>query len=425
MKKIVGILSAAAVLAASVFAADVSAGTQIKGNVFSFSSETSNPDANNVVTKTETFKLFSQGNDSHDYAKPNISFSIGDDKAGAKINLTTDGNTLNVAQTTQSIWFKPIDILKVTVGGYDVALNKEQIDWTESYTGLGGNGFLVSLNTNGIGIDVGLNEGNKAVTWLSYEKVTKDPDKNKDNEKKVYPTIKPFFIKGSYTADFGNIGAYVLFNHADPNNWESNYGKYNIESSNANSSIKNFDFGVGYKNTFNPVTIFANVVGHVENVDKVEGVNNEIKRATHLQWIRPELFVTGNVDAFGFSLFAAPLIYVNNDKFVPTNDNDNYLRAKDKGQSMIEAEILAKVTYRIDAVTVYGYFKDPNIFAQREKKNKKDEVSYESAFKATIKAGATGNVGLMNWDTCVQFDIDTTKTEKFEVSVPFTLGVSF
>ena len=423
MKKIVGILSAAAVLAASVFAADVSAATKIGGQVFGFS--TSTKTESGVTTKTDKIDFFSQGNDSHDYANPNISFSISDDKAGASIKLTTDGNTLNVAQTSQSIWFKPIDILKVTVGSYDVALNKETIDWTESYTGLGGNGFLVSLNTNGIGIDVGLAEGNNNASWLSYTKVSKDPDPNKDNEKKSYPTIKPFFIKGSYTADFGTIGAYVLFNHADPASWDATYGKYNIESSNANSSIKNFDFGVGYKNTFNPITVFANVVGHVENTDKEDKEeNNEIKRATHLQWIRPELFVTGNVDAFGFSLFAAPLIYVNNERFAHKDENDKFLRNKDNGQSMIEAEVLAKVTYRIDTVTLYGHFKDGNIFAQKEIKNDKGEISYDSVFKATIKVGATGNVGLMNWDTCVKFDIDTSN-DSFGVSIPFTLGVSF
>ena len=421
MKKIVGILSAAAVLAASVFAADVSAATQISGKVFGFS--TSTKKESGVETKTDKIDFFSQGNDSHDYAKPNISFSISDDKAGASIKLTTNGDTLNVAQTSQSIWFKPIDILKVTVGNYGVNLNQESIDYGGSYTGLGSNGFLVSLNTNGIGIDVGLDEGNNNTSWLSYTKDTKDPDPNKDNEKKSYPTIKPFFIKGSYTADFGTIGAYVLFNHADPNSWEGTFGKYNLESSNANSSIKNFDFGVGYKNTFNPITVFANVVGHVENTDKEE--NDEIKRATHLQWIRPELFVTGNVDAFGFSLFAAPLIYVNNERFAHKDENDKYLRNKDNGQSMIEADVRAKVTYRIDTVTLYGYFKDGNIFAQKEIKNDKGVITgYDSVFNATIKVGATGNLGLMNWDTCVKFDIDTSN-DKFEVSIPFTLGVSF
>ena len=40
MKKIVGILSAAAVLAASVFAADVSAGVRLEGSLFNFDAAT-------------------------------------------------------------------------------------------------------------------------------------------------------------------------------------------------------------------------------------------------------------------------------------------------------------------------------------------------------------------------------------------------
>ena len=42
--------------------------------------------------------------------------------------------------------FKDYSCIKV----YDVALNKETIDWTQSFTGLGGNGYLVSVNIAGL-----------------------------------------------------------------------------------------------------------------------------------------------------------------------------------------------------------------------------------------------------------------------------------
>ena len=135
MKKIVGIIGAAAVLVSSIFAADVAAATKINGSLFSYDA-------------AKTFSMFKEGNDSHDYANPNITFSISDDKAGATVKLTTDGDDTAVKMTTQTIWFQPIDALKITLGNHDVALNKEQIDWTESVTGLGGNGYLISVNVS-------------------------------------------------------------------------------------------------------------------------------------------------------------------------------------------------------------------------------------------------------------------------------------
>ena len=359
MKKIVGILSAAAVLATSVFAADVSAGTKLSGKLFAFDAD-------------KNLNFFAQGNDSHDYANPNFVFSIGDDKAGATVKITTDGGTLNAAQTTQTIWFKPIDMLKFTLGNYDVALNKETIDYTESVTALGGNGYLVSLDIAGVMIDLGLNEGNNQAWWFSKA------DKADD------PTIKPFFVKGGYSADFGTIGAYASFNH-QRNSWESVSGGYGVDEPLSNA-ITNIDFGAGYKNTFNPVTMFVNVVGHLEK---------------KFEWIRPEVFASGNVNAFGFAAFVAPLIYINGDL-----DKD------------AEIEAIVKLSYSIDGITPYIYFKDLNVLAKN--------------FASTIKCGATGNLGAMGWNLWVQLDINTADmvdnkpvANKVAVSVPFELTINF
>ena len=355
MKKIIGIMAVAA-MATSMFAADISAGTKIKGTLFQYKGS------------EESISVLGQGNDSHDYANPNFVMSIGDDKAGAKVNITTDGNTTTTAMTAQTIWFKPIDALKITVGNYDVALNKETIDWTQSFTGLGGNGYLVSVNVAGVAIDLGLNEGNGGAFWMT---------KGKEGD----PSIANFFFKVGYSADFGNIGAYLAFNKKqDPKaTWEITCGKYDLAEP-MSSTIKQMDFGVGYKNTFAPVTMFVNVVGHMEK---------------KFEWIRPEVFASGNVDAFGFSAFVAPIIYVDGDL------------NKDA-----ECEIVAKLTYAMDACTPYVYFKDANILA-------KD-------FACTIKAGATGNCGLMGWNAWVQIDTGTGKNkDKVEVSVPVEFTVSF
>ncbi len=355
MKKIVGILAVAALFATSVFASDISAATKIKGTIFSRGAD-------------ETVKLFQQNNDSHDYANPNLSVSISDDNFGASLKLTTDGGNKNVAQTTQTIWFKPVDALKISVGSYDLALNKEQIDWTESVTGLGGNGYVFSINAAGVGLDFFLNEGSGDDFWFSKAKAADDP------------TLKEFGFKFGYSADFGSIGAFVDINRLGKR-WT--YHDCLVTTGNggpafdakAEGAIKNMLFGAGYNNTFGGVKTFLNVVGYMgENFD----------------WIRPELYVSGSADAFGYSLFAAPVIWTNSDL------NKDF-----------EMELVAKVTYALDGFTPYAYFKSNNLLAE--------------TFTATVKLGANGSVGGMGWNTWLQLDV----ADKTAISVPFELTIGF
>jgi hypothetical protein len=394
MKKIVGILAAAAI-ATSVFAADVSASTKIKGTVFSYDN-------------AKTFSLFSEVNDSHDYANPNMTFSVSDDKAGATIKLTTDGSNESVAQTTQTIWFKPVDAFKITVGNFDVALNKEQIKWTESVTGLGGNGFLFSVNVEGFGLDLGLSQADNA-KWFSKADGQDDP------------AISSFFIKAGYTADFGTIGGFVEFNRAasgrktyafhdrffygpsvsgkkDVYKLNADTGKIEKKSEDASANfplwalkdgaIGDVLFGAGYRNNFDGIDLFVNFNGYM--ADKFE-------------WIRPEVWVSGSVDAFSYSAFVAPLIIVD-------SDVKDFLDLMD--EKAFECEVVAKVAYAMDGFTPYAQFYDTNILAKK--------------FASTIELGASGSVSAMGWKAWLQ--IDTGKgadQDKADISVPFELTFNF
>lgn len=358
MKKIVGILAVAALFATSVFASDISAATKIKGTVFSYAAD-------------ETVSLLGQGNDSHDYANPNLVMGISDDNFGATLKLTTDGGNKNVAQTTQTIWFKPVDALKISVGTYDLALNKEQIDWTESVTGLGGNGYVFSINAAGVGLDFFLNEGDGGAMWFSKAKAADDP------------ALKEFGFKFGYSADFGSIGAFVEFNR-NRINWTyhdnlfgtpKGDGSYLTRLDDKAGAIQNILFGAGYKNTFSGVTTFLNVAGYMG--DKFD-------------WLRPEVYVSGSADSFGYSLFVAPVIWTNSDL------NKDF-----------EMELVAKVTYALDGFTPYAYFKANNLLAD--------------TFAATVKLGATGSVGGMGWNTWLQLDV----ADKTAISVPFELTIGF
>ena len=360
MKKIVGILAAAAVLATSVFAADVSAATKIKGDVLKYDGT------------YESFKLFKEGNDCHEYGQPNITFSISDDKAGAEVRLSSEGGTKEVKLGKQTIWFKPVDVLKITAGNFDVALNNEKIKWTESVTGLGGNGLLLSLNVSGFGLDAGFT-ANEAY-WLESTKTD--------------PIIKQFFLKAGYSADFGTIAGYIEFNRQKDERkvWafhDMYFGlrddaiKYDTNT----GAIGDIHFGAGYSNNFNGIDVFVNVAGFM---------------GKDFNWVRPEAYIGGNVDAFGYQAFVAPIIFLNNKDGV-------------KQDPAVNLELVAKVTYQLEPCKIYAQFCDNQLL------NKK--------FVSTIEVGAEGSCGVANWKIWAQ--IDTLKNDKVDIAVPFELSVAF
>ena len=377
MKKIVGILAAAAI-ATSVFAADVSAAAKIDGTLFSYDN-------------AKTFSLLKQVNGSHVYAQPNITFSVSDDKAGAKILITADadqGDKTNVFLGNQTIWFKPVDALKITVGNYDVALNKESIKWTESVYMAGDGpdraGYLLSVNVDAFSLDFGLQSF--GATWL--DKVDGVDD----------PAIGEFFFKAAYSADFGTIGAWAEFNRMSVSgktrrsygqweSWDGTAGKlFNIKPK--DGAIKDIAFAAAYRNNFNGIDLFVNFGGYMD--DKFE-------------WIRPEIFVSGNVDAFGYKAFVAPVIYLD-------SDVKDYLDATD--QQAFSLQVLFQAQYKLDNVTVYARFDDLNLLAKK--------------FVSEIKLGAQGSVGCMSYDAWLQ--INTGKgadQDKFDISLPFQLKVNF
>ena len=182
MKKIVGILAAAAVLATSVFAADVSAKVKLTGDLFSY-------------TKASKSAIKLDNHKSHNW-EPDLSLSVSGDQAGAKIDFKTMnewGSGEGETSTNWNIWFKPLDILKVNVGSVDVALNKETIDWSSvtGVAGAGGYGFEFSQDAIFFGayLDQGWNK-----PWFTA-----------DN--KIAKTAAKF----AYSADFGAISAMFIY----------------------------------------------------------------------------------------------------------------------------------------------------------------------------------------------------------------------
>jgi len=382
MKKIVGILAAAAI-ATSVFAADVSASTKIDGTLFSFVNEdTSDSDPEKWVAKT--FSLLKEGNGSHIYANPNMTFSVSDDRAGATILITsdTDGDATNVGIYKQTIWFKPVDALKITLGNIDVALNKESIKWTESAYNVGDGtnraGYALSVGVDAFSLDIGMQAWN--TTW--FDKVDGVDD----------PLIGETFVKAAYSADFGTIGAFVELNRMcvagkDRRSYGSGEALWNLQPK-ADGAIKDVAFAAGYRNNFDGLDVFVNVGGYMD--DKFE-------------WVRPEFFVGGNVDAFGYKAFVAPTIFLD-------SDYKDYLDLQDK--KAFQCQLLFRVQYALDAATVYARFDDVDLLAEK--------------FISEIRLGAEGSVGCMSYDAWLQINTGAgTEKDKVNISLPFQLKVNF
>lgn len=183
MKKIVTIL-AAAMLATSVFAADVAAQVKITGNVFNYDGT--------------DFKLF-QANEYSPSDDSNIMWkmSVAGDKAGADIwAWSKDGNT-----TAQYVWFKPVDSLKLTVGNINIErLFRPQFGWWAATTkfDMGDTGLY------GYGIDY-----KNGALKLQFAMAPGAGNYFFDFSKEGYAAIGNFWFLAQYAFDFATFELYA------------------------------------------------------------------------------------------------------------------------------------------------------------------------------------------------------------------------
>ena len=298
MKKIIGILLAGA-LVTSAFAADVSAKVNLLGSLFNF-----NANGNKVGALA-----IAEGGQGWN---PSFEMSINGDVAGASMKFFDAGATKAVSNVNYSIWFKPFDMLKVTVGNFTTNLNQETIDWSNTATGIDSNGIALSLNASGFFADAffapgwsdanfGWNRTDNAKYWFS----TKEGDEK--------AKIGELYLRAGYSADFGTISGY-----------------YNFVSESSQ------DFGLGYKNTFGSVEMFVNALGFLEKDGKFDK-------------IRAEVFAKTNVDALGLAAFVPVEVSLKDEN-------------KDKPVSL---GAVAKVTYSLGSVTPYLYLKGANFLADK------------------------------------------------------------
>ena len=98
----------------SAFAADVSAKVNILGSAFNF-----NANGNKVGALA-----IAEGGQGWN---PSFAMSVNGDVAGASMKFFDSKATGAVSNVNYSIWFKPFDMLKVTVGHYATDMNQEKM----------------------------------------------------------------------------------------------------------------------------------------------------------------------------------------------------------------------------------------------------------------------------------------------------------
>jgi len=467
MKKIVGILAAAALIATSVFAADVSAQVRIAGDIFAYDGTAVNGKDGKVAG---SFSMLRAATQSQPYWTPYITLSTSTDEAGAEVKFITGGDgTTNVSIDRSNVWFKPLDMLTIKAGFQGYNMHQEDIDYTNP-TGAEDWGYAISYAQDAISANAYLITGNNG--WFFQDAV----GKYGTTEDPATSYIKDLYINGAYGADFGTITA--MFEYKGK--------QVTLEGANPDT-IK---FGAGYGNTIDAITFWADVVGtsYGSWSDKEAaqvalasaaaalkaqglasssgpyqfgadaGVAGAWAGKTQAEKDAALKELGGKFVAFkdknqksrsAFGLLVDGYVKYEQDAFkarayVKLNIND-FGNLNEKGDSDLmygnntAVGVKARVDYKLDnGINLFAYFGNDNLL---RKEFTPDSTGLKwsdakSVFVSTIKAGADGSVGICKWETYLQFDTgvnvlkskeakENNKFDKVSVKMPVTLTVAF
>src|SRR5574344_1236712 len=217
MKKIIGIIGIAAVLASSMFAAEVKAKVKITGAIIDYTEAdkynwgdgTGIKDSVVFGTRAKFITL-----DTHKQANSDSIFnmSVSTDVAGAGFKFYNgNDNSAIITDTAWNIWFKPFDNFKVTMGNYDIKLNCEQIYWWHTNTGLGGDGYVFEYTMGDFTFDFIMNTGWNA-SWI-YAPITMNNVGKTEEKYSLIGTnrLSETSVKGAYKSPVGTISASVTY----------------------------------------------------------------------------------------------------------------------------------------------------------------------------------------------------------------------
>ena len=377
MKKIVGILLAGAMVF-SAFAADLTGGVRLAGELFSYNGT------------SEEVKALMLKNENQFWNAP-LTLSISSDRAGGTFKMC-DADSDTMKSGKWAIWFKPMDMLKVNLGTIDKSMNTESITYGNRVLNYDSFGASLDVNVDAFSATLSVVPG-KGSYWFAnskanvnaagkaareaaekelkgdkwdetYDTTAKKEQWYADNKaalddaeaagkKAAENSFAELNLYAQYAADFGTISAMLDFSE--------NFDKISIAA--------------GYKNTFGDITMFADAAVYL------------VKNANTFAVDADVVYAKDALNAQAYVKFTAPFEGIK--------------------KSTIGLVTLAKVSYNMGAFTPYLQFEDSNIMADD--------------FACKIKPGVTGSVGIMNYEVAVQFDI----ADKVNVAVPVNFAVNF
>src|SRR5574344_36901 len=207
-------------VAGAAFAADVSAKVKIDGSLFAYGND-------------KTVSALSIKHGGEDW-NPLMAFSFNGEKAGATFKIydddAADAKLFESKDYGFSIWYKPVDMLKMTVGEWSTNLNQEKIDWCNTETGIDTFGYAASISASGFSFDAFLAPGWNTA-WFS-------------KADGADAAIAETYFKAAYSASFGGISA-----------------SFDMTAKDA------YKFAAGYGNTFGTVNMFVNGLAYLAGGD--------------------------------------------------------------------------------------------------------------------------------------------------------------
>src|SRR5574344_295275 len=445
MKKILGIIGIAAVLASSMFAAEVKAKVKITGAIIDYTEAdkynwgdgTGIKDSVVFGTRAKFMTL-----DTHKQANSDSIFnmSVSTDVAGAGFKFYNgNDNSAIITDTAWNIWFKPFDNFKVTMGNYDIKLNCEQIYWWHTNTGLGGDGYVFEYTMGDFTFDFIMNTTWNG-SWIYAPYTMADYANNKVWSLMGVNRMSETSIKGAYKSPVGTISASVTYKGTGT-------VKLMYDTVEATAFTDSFKVAAGWNvgNLFGDnFTGFVNAWTTLDTVNVIRGWKNidgyadkQISDTALAMKVGVELYAQMTMDAFKFQVFVPVVVNMMpvtdftinpaQDSAIPLYD----ILPNQFANSSNCNEVSVKATYSMsNGVSPYVLVAVAPFRGATPEFNYAG-VTFINSYPTPLincKPGVTGKFGICSYEVAVDSTItlggDPT-VQAFTFSVPVTLTVEF
>ena len=402
MKKIVGILSAAAVLAASVFAADVSASVGLKSTLFE----------SDTAGKVVVLGPLTNNQDAGHLTLFSLQYSS--DVAGGGVKYW--GNADNVKFGKFNVWFKPMEGLKLSFLENELGLFGDKYNGWEAHA--------VAKVDNGYGVEY-------SISGLTFNLNFVPKFAGKD-DRDACAGINEFGLKAAYAADFGNVAVIADFNNGPDKKGES-------------VNFNSFKVGAGYSGKIADVVDLVGTVGFQYNQDgNKDSDGNYTDHFTgetyafqkRLNKLLATVSAGGNIDAFGWAVCVPATV-----EFV-TFPKEGYYSYSLPAEFKLGLQVSA--SYKIGNIGLKAKFESADLFVHDtdvEESNKElneakkdakegDTINVKEVknnyFAGKFGVEVTGNVGAASWKVEPELNINTQKdNEKTTFKISFETGINF